>query len=201
MPQAAQHAAITVDEYLAGERVSLVRHAYVDGEVFAMAGASKAHNRLTKRLARLCDDRLAATPCEAFTTDVKVRVRTIDQECFYYPDLYVECAPYTADPYYSERPVLIVEVLSDSTERADRSDKFYAYRKLPTLQEYVLVAQDEPRIEVYRRATGWDLEVYGPGQRLRLEALGGDLDLDAVYAGILPLPAAAAAQVQTPNSV
>lgn len=77
-------------------------------------------------------------------------------------------------------------------ERADRSDKFYAYRKLPTLQEYVLVAQDEPRIEVYRRATGWDLEVYGPGQRLRLDALGGDLDLDAVYAGILPLPAAAA---------
>ena len=65
------------------------------------------------------------------------------------------------------------------------ADKFYAYRKLPALMECVLVAQDEHRIEVYRRPTGWDLEVYGPGQRPTLAAIGGELDLDAVYAGIL----------------
>ena len=186
----ARRRGVSAEEYLAGERVAEIRHEYVNGEVFAMTGVTKTHNRLTQRLARLASDRLAGGPCEVFTVDVKVRVRTLDDDRFYYPDLYVECPPFTEDPYYSERPTLIVEVLSETTERTDRSDKFYAYRRLASLEEYVLVAQDARRVEVYRRQTGWDLELYGAGQSLRLAALGGelggDIAVDALYDGIVP---------------
>ncbi len=184
MTQSLQTIGLTVEEYLESERASDVRHEFVNGAIYAMVGASKTHNRLTKRLARLIDDCLAGSPCESFMTDVKVRVRVLGDERFYYPDLHVECDPHNADAYYSERPTLIVEVLSQSTERLDRSDKFYAHRKLPSLEEYILVAQDEPRVEVYRRARDWDLEVYGAGDELQLTAIDAALAVDAIYAGI-----------------
>jgi len=180
---------ISVEEYLTGEQVSPVRHEYVNGTVEAMTGGTKTHNRLTKRLARLIDDRLAGKPCESFSTDVKVRVRAAGDERFYYPDVHVECEPYTDDAYYAERPILIVEVLSGRTERKDRSDKFYAYRRLPSFLEYVLVAQDEQRIEVYRRVCNWDLEICGCGEQLRLETIDAELAVDDVYAGIALMPA------------
>lgn len=185
MPKPMTKPPLTAAEYLEGEKVAAVRHELVNGEVVAMTGATKMHNRLTKRLARLFDDRLAGGPCEAFGTDVKVRVQALSDDRFYYPDLHVECEPFTPDAYYSERPILIVEVLSDSTERGDRCDKFYAYRKLASLMEYLLVAQDERRVEVYRRETGWDLELYGEGQHLHLAAIGGDLGVDEIYQDIL----------------
>ena len=185
MPQTLIEPPLTVAEYLQGEKSAAVRHEYVNGAVLAMTGATKTHNRLTKRLARLFDDRLAGGPCEAFGADVKVRIQALNDDRFYYPDLHVECAPFTPDPYYSERPILIIEVLSDSTERGDRSDKFYAYRKLSSLMEYLLVAQDQRRVEVYRRETGWDLEVYGAGQVFHLAALDGELGVDAIYKDIL----------------
>ncbi|WP_462329446.1 Uma2 family endonuclease [Thiohalocapsa halophila] len=184
MSQALPVAHVAVADYLDGERVSDIRHEYADGVVDAMVAVSKTHNRLTKRLSRLVDDVTESLPCEAFTTEVKVRIKTLDTERFYYPDLHVECEPYTEDPYYSDHPMLVIEVLSKRTERKDRSDKFYAYRKLPSLMEYVLVAQDEPRVEVYRRDRDWELEVYGAGDRLRLDSIGGEMAVDAVYQGI-----------------
>ena len=187
---------ISVEDYLAGEELSEVRHEYVNGIVEAMTGGTKTHNRLTKRLARLIDDRLAGKPCESFSTDVKVRLHVVGDDRFYYPDIHVECEPYTDDAYYAERPVLIIEVLSTRTERKDRSDKFYAYRRLPSFMEYVLVAQDEKRIEVYRRARDWDLEVYGPGEELRLETIDAGLAVDEVYAGIALMPGQARGEGQ-----
>ncbi|WP_295881141.1 Uma2 family endonuclease [uncultured Thiohalocapsa sp.] len=184
MSQALPVARIPVADYLDGERTSEIRHEYVDGRVHAMVGVSKTHNRLTKRLSRLVDDRIGGMPCEAFTSDVKVRIKTLETERFYYPDVHIECEPYTADPYYSDHPVLVIEILSKRTERKDRPDKFYAYRKLPSLREYVLVAQDEPRMEVYRRERDWELEVYGAGDRLRLGSIAGELAVDDVYRGI-----------------
>jgi len=94
----------------------------------------------------------------------------------------VECQPFTDNSYYSERPKLIIEVLSHSTERDDRSDKFYAYRKLASLEEYVLVTQDDQRAEVYRRSNGWDATVCGPEDMVRLESVGADLAVAAIYA-------------------
>jgi len=186
MPKPVSRPRITVEAYLEGEKVATERHVFINGEVVAMTGATKMHNRLTRRLARLFDDRLAGGPCEAFSTDVKVRITTLNDDRFYYPDLHVECAPLTPHEYYSERPVLILEVLSESTERGDRSDKFYAYRRLPSLMDYVLVAQDAYRVEVYRRAMDWDLEIYGEGQRFHLAALDGELSVDDIYRDILP---------------
>ncbi|MGE5155122.1 MAG: Uma2 family endonuclease [Bdellovibrio bacteriovorus] len=185
MPEPVFSRSLTAAEYLEGEKSAAERHEFVNGAVFAMTGASKTHNRLTKRLARLFDDRLAGRPCEAFGTDVKVRVQGLNDDRFYYPDLHVECAPFTPHEYYSEHPVLILEVLSNSTERGDRSDKFYAYRRLSSLMEYILVAQDACRVEVYRRATGWDLEVFGTGERFRLDALDDELGVDEIYTDIL----------------
>jgi len=94
----------------------------------------------------------------------------------------VECRPFTDDSYYSEHPRLIIEVLSGSTESDDRSDKFYAYRRLASLEEYVLVAQDAQRVEVYRRSEGWNPTVYGPEDSVRLESVGADLAVAAIYA-------------------
>jgi Uma2 family endonuclease len=184
MAEPAHAPKLTVEDYLEGEKLSEVRHEYVNGEIFAMTGASKVHNRLTRRLTRLFEDALDGKPYEAFATDVKVRVRTQAEDRFYYPDLHVECEPSSPAAYFSEHPVLVLEVLSKTTERTDRSDKFYAYRKLTSLMEYVLVAQDEARVEVYRKATGWDLEVYGVGQRFRLDSIDAELGVDEIYRSI-----------------
>ena len=182
--QAAERPLISVEDYLQGEKVSEVRHEYVDGRVYAMTGASKNHNRLTQRLARLIGDGLTGGGCEAFASDVKVRISHDEEERFFYPDLLVECPPLTEDAYYAERPILVVEVLSRSTERADRSDKFHSYRRLHSLQEYVLVAQDAQRVEVYRRGTQWDLDLYGPGDLVRLDSIGFSLPVAQLYTGI-----------------
>lgn len=185
MPQLLRNDHLSVEDYLEGERNAEIRHEYVDGAVYAMVGVSKNHNRLTKRLSRLLDDLIEDKPCEAFATEVKVRIQTLTTERFYYPDLHVECAPHTADPDYSDHPTLIIEVLSRRTERKDRSDKFYAYRKLPSLREYLLVAQDEPRVEVYRSTRDWDLEVFGPGETVRLDSIDGEIAVDAIYRAIV----------------
>jgi Uma2 family endonuclease len=189
MPAPLGRTDISVEDYLAGEEVAEVRHEYVNGAVYAMVGVTKTHNRLTKRLARLIDDQLEDRPCESFVTEVKTHILALNDERFYYPDLLVECEPYTDDERFCDHPVLVIEILSQSTERYDRSDKFYGYRKVPSLLEYVMVTQDEPRVEVYRRDRGWDLEVYGAGENLRLEAIDAELAVDDVYAGILSIAA------------
>lgn len=172
-------------EYLEGEKTAKVRHEYVDGEVYAMAGETKAHNELAGNFYGLLRAHLRGTPCRVFIGDVKVHVAWDWRERFYYPDVVVGCATGDNDPYVVEQPKLIVEVLSDSTERDDRSNKFYAYRRLPSLEEYVLVAQETRRVEVYRRETGWDLEIYEIEGNFSLRGVGLDLTLAEVYEGVL----------------
>ena len=168
-----------------GEKITKVRHEYVDGEAYAMAGGTKAHNLISFNVARALHGHLRSTPCRVFIGDVKVHVAWDWRERFYYPDVVVECEAGDSDPYVVEQPKLIIEVLSDSTERNDRSDKFYAYRRLPSFDEYVLVAQDTRRVEVYRRETGWDLELYEQQGELSLRSLGLDLSITDVYEGVL----------------
>lgn len=103
---------------------------------------------------------------------------------FYYPDLLVSCTRDEPSAYYTETPVLIAEVLSASTERQDRAEKFYHDRKLDSLQAYMLVAQDLMRVDVYRRTSGWDLELYGEGDRFRLDAVDLELAVEDIYEGI-----------------
>ncbi len=182
MGEAVRQTGISVEDYLEGEKIAEVRHEYVDGEVFAMTGTTKTHNTIALNLALLLRNQLTGKPCGIYMENVKVHIKTAFEERFYYPDLHVECRPFTDHSYYSERPKLIIEVLSQSTERDDCSDKFYAYRKLPSLEEYVLVAQDEQRVEVYRRSDGWDAMVYGPEDIVRLESVGAEMAVAAIYA-------------------
>jgi Uma2 family endonuclease len=188
MAELARKLFVSSAEYLEGEKVARIRHEYVDGDVYAMVGGTKAHNLISLNLARILHGHLRKTPCRVFSSDVKVHVAWDWRERFYYPNVVVGCEAGDTDPYVVEQPKLVVEVLSDSTERDDRSDKFYAYRRLASLEEYVLVAQEVRRVEVYRRETGWDLEVYETEGDFNLRSVGLDLTLAEVYEGVLQAP-------------
>lgn len=154
-----QPLAIGVEDYLHGEQESPVRHEYVAGQVFAMAGAGETHNRISLNLAFHLRAATRGTPCGVFISDMKVRVA--DHDAFYYPDVLLTCDPTDREPLYKTAPCLIAEVLSPSTEVTDRREKLLAYRALPTLRYYLLVAQDRRLVEVYRRESdgGWRYEV------------------------------------------
>ena len=139
---------ISVAEYLESEQDSPVRHEYVDGQIYATAGASDRHNRIALNLASRLNAHLDDGPCEVFIADIKVMV---DLAVYYYPDVVVTCDPPGGDPYVRTQPHLIIEVASPSTERIDRHEKLFVCQHVPTLQEYVLVLQERMQVEVYRR--------------------------------------------------
>ena len=159
---------VSVDEYLEAEKHSQTKHEYVRGHVYAMVGASRAHNKLALALASLLRTHLRESGCDVFISDMKVRIGDI----FYYPDVVVTCGKADTNPYFSTEPVLVVEVLSPTTEAADRVDKRLGYQSLPSLKEYVLVNQDRRKVEVYRRSgAGWDLETYTGQDIVRLTSV------------------------------
>ena len=169
---------VSVEEYLEGEKHSQVKHEYVRGRVYAMVGASKAHNRIALNIGYTLDRHLRGGPCSVFVSDVKVRIG----EIFYYPDVLVSCSQGDTDPFFSTEPSLIVEVLSPTTEALDRLDKRLAYQSLPSLQEYVLVSQGKREVQVYRRqGQGWDLEVFLEEDTVRIESIHFELPLAEVY--------------------
>jgi Uma2 family endonuclease len=170
--------------YLEGEKHSDTRHEFINGEIFAMAGESKAHNTIVLNLAVLLRNHLKL-PCRVFMENVKTQVKNAQEERYYYPDLQVSCETASLQDYYESAPKLIIEVLSPSTERFDRADKFYAYRRLSSLEEYVLIAQDTPRIEVYRRAMQWELELYTEmTTEVKLDSIAFTVTLADIYADI-----------------
>ena len=171
----------TVAEYLALENEGEVRHEYIDGELFAMVGASRAHNLLATNLTIALGNHLEGTPCRVTQSDMKVWIEAAN--CFYYPDLMVCCEPVEDEPddYYETRPRLIVEIQSPSTAQRDASEKRLNYQTLASLQEYLLLAQDQPAATLYRRQdTDWlrieltaddELELAGLDFRQPLRAL------------------------------
>ncbi|SJM91218.1 conserved hypothetical protein [Crenothrix polyspora] len=157
---------LTPEAYLLQENDNLmeIRHEYVNGLVYAMGGASREHNRVSGRLFVRLAQHLEGTPCEPFQSDMKVKVQRANDVRFYYPDVHVTCEEET-DRYYNEQPCLIVEVLSDSTQRIDRTEKRLAYQMLESLQEYVLLSQESPYLEIYRRRTEWQRECFAGNAR------------------------------------
>lgn len=182
-PQPAVKTFISVEEYIDGELHSEIRHEYIDGQVYAMGGASRVHGLIVNALAFALTPAARHKHCQLFTSDMKVRLKIADKEVFYYPDLLLSCDPTDREPYFSSQPCLIVEVLSESTERVDRREKLLAYQTLPSLREYVLVAQDVRRVEIYRRARDWQVEYVESGE-IRLDCLDAVVALDAVYADV-----------------
>ena len=158
--EAARILPISVADYLAGEDGGTVRHEYIGGEVHAMSGGSHAHNKITGNIFAALRAKLRGGPCEAFVTDFKVRIEAGREDVFYYPDVVVSCHKADIEKYFLRLPTLVVEVLSPSTETIDRREKKMNYLQVPTLHEYILVAQDRREVTVFRRATGWQGELY-----------------------------------------
>ncbi len=172
---------ISIPAYMDGENLSTIKHEYLDGEVYAMAGASDRHNRIAGNFYNYLDNHLADDPCEPFISDMKVQA---GETTFYYPDVMVACDGINADPYYRKQPRLIIEVTSPSTENIDRSEKLLAYKQIKSLKEYVLVSQDSVRIDIYRRMRGerWQLEILTDiKEELKLDSINLRLSVAAIY--------------------
>jgi Uma2 family endonuclease len=169
---------ISVEEYLKGELLAEVKHEYIDGSVYAMAGASRNHDRISKTVARKLAEHLDNLPCDVFGQAIKVYV---SESKFFYPDVMVVCEDDKGDTYFTDKPILIIEVLSDSTQDKDRTVKRLAYQSLPSLQEYVLIAQDFVEVEVSRRSLGWKSEHYFLGDEVFFESLDLKVPVAEIY--------------------
>ena len=164
--------------YLAWEEAQPERNEYIAGEIFAMVGVRQSNNVATLNIATMLRQALKGSPCRVFVESVKTRIEAAD--CFFYPDVVVTCDPRDRQtPAYVSHPLLLVEVLSDSTAAFDRGVKFAAYRKLESLLDYVLIDVAAQRIEVFRRnpENHWVLYEYGPGDSLELGSLSLNLNV------------------------
>ena len=180
----------TPAEYLARERVAETKSEYLNGEIVAMTGASRRHNLIAGNLYREVSGQLRTGPCESYVGDMRVRVSATG--LYTYPDVVVACPPIDFEDAEADtllNPVVIVEVLSPSTEAYDRGAKFRQFRRLESLREYVLVAQDAARIERYvRQGDLWVLsDVSGLDAALTLEAIGCTVSLADIYDKVRPL--------------
>jgi Uma2 family endonuclease len=177
---------ISVEDYLAGELNSPVKHEYLGGIVYAMAGGKNSHNRIATNVTGMLYARLRGNPCQPFNSDTKIRIRLPTQTRFYYPDVSVVCHPNPAEDAFQDEPVIVVEVLSESTRRADEGEKKEAYLTIPSLAVYVLVEQESAQVIIFRRTNdGFVREVYrGIEQAISLPELSTTLPLVEVYEGV-----------------
>jgi Uma2 family endonuclease len=171
---------IAVEDYLAGEADGELRHEYLGGQVYAMTDASRAHALIVSNLVASLRPLVRGRGCQLFSNDMQVRLRIADQDLFYYPDLLLSCDPSDRETYCSSRPCVIVEVLSESTERIDRPWKLLAYMTLPSLQDDLLVSQERREVWHYRRSAEWVAAVITEGG-LTLACLGMELAVESIY--------------------
>jgi Uma2 family endonuclease len=179
------------EEYLALERSSAYKSEFHDGQIHAMTGASREHNLIAVNIAGELRTQLKNRPCEAYLADM--RVKAAEARSYHYPDIAVVCGtPQFEDSHLDTllNPTVLIEVLSSSTEAYDRGGKFAHYRKIESVREYLVVSQDQPRIERYaRQQGGWILtEAEGLEGVVTLEAIGCSLALREVYDKVLPAP-------------
>ena len=179
---------LTSEEYLARERQASFRSEFYRGEMFAMAGAGWPHTLIKDNMSREAGNCLRDGPCQVVTSDLRVKISATG--LYTYPDLVVVCD----EPQFEDQvqdtllnPLVIVEVLSDSTEKYDRGTKFSHYRQLPSVQEYVMVAQNRLLIERYVRQTddSWLLTVFGESaDTFDFASIGASIPMSAIYRGV-----------------
>jgi Uma2 family endonuclease len=184
---------ISIEDYLAGELVSPIKHEYLGGAVYAMAGARNAHNQVKGNIFAALHVRLRGKGCRPWDSDTKVHIHLPNQVRFYYPDDSVVCDPNPPDDSYQDRPVVLFEVLSKKTRRIDGGEKKDAYLTIPSLSVYVLVEQEAPALVVFRRTpAGFVREVYtGLDAVLPLAEIETSLPLSEIYEGLEFMPEAA----------
>lgn len=183
MSEAIAYRFLSVDDYLAAERQSEVKHDYVDGQVFAMAGGKVAHNRIATNVLGALHGQLRGKPCRPFNSDMKVRIQLPTHTRFYYPDVSVICESNPEDDEFQDRPRVLIEVLSDSTRRTDQTEKKDAYLTIPSLDAYIMLEVETPAAIVYRRTdAGFVREIHeGAEAVISLDTTGATLPLAEVY--------------------
>ena len=173
---------VSVENYLEGEKAASVKHEYVYGQIYAMAGASDFHNRITLNAASILNEASFKHSCVAYMSDMKVKV---GKDIFYYPDIMIVCEQDSNDDYYKEKPSLIVEVLSKSTERIDKHEKLQAYLAMPSLQTYLMIDSREKLIKGYHRTeSGWEERAYRETDEVGIECLEMMLGFEEIYNGL-----------------
>ena len=193
---------LTEAEYLEIERRAEFKSEFFDGEMFAMAGGSPTHSLIATNLGGEFRDRLKGRPCVPYNSDLRIKVEATGLDT--YPDLSVICGPLRfsdAERDTVVNPTVLVEVLSDSTEAYDRGARFQNYRQIPTLREYLLVSQKEPRIEQYVRQENsrwWLFEAAGLEATVELPSLHITVALSEVYARVEFAPAPIRPQIPRP---
>jgi Uma2 family endonuclease len=180
---------MTPEEYLAFERASEQKHEYVDGEIFAMSGGSREHSLIAENVARELGNALLDRPCEVHGSNLKISAAKGTR--YHYPDALVVCGAPALEGEARDvllNPKIVVEVLSDSTERYDRGDKFKAYARIGTVSDYVLVSQTEVLVEHFHRAEDgvWHYRELGPGKELVLASVGCAIAVEAFYRKVFP---------------
>ncbi len=168
---------ITEEDYLQGELIAEFKHEFIDGEVYAMAGASGNHNLLAGNLFAEFKNQLKGTPCKTFIADMKVKVAND----FFYPDVMVVCEQDNEFEYYQQSPVIIVEVLSNSTRRFDKTTKRLKYQTIPTLEEYVLIEQSIGEIQIFRKKDHWQSFYYYLGDTITFDSIGLTVLVEDIY--------------------
>ena len=177
---------MTLQAYLIWENAQVERHEFHDGEIFAMTGARRIHGRVVSNLSRRLSEALDGSPCQVFSEGMKVQV---GDDTILYPDVFVTCdRGDLATEQIFRAPMLVVEVLSPSTQSYDRSRKFAFYRRIPALQEYLLVDPDTRRVEAFRRNADdqWVLHDMSDGDVLEAASVGARITLSDVFDGIDP---------------
>lgn len=181
---------LSIPEYFAMELPSMEKHEYINGDVFTMQGGSRNHSSIKVNLIRELSIRLRGKPCKPFDSDFRVSVPAA--RSYFYPDASIFCGPMDADDYNADtgaNPAAVFEVISLSSERYDRGKKFSLFRRSESLQYYVLISQDNPIVEVYRRNAdpekSWQLiACAGLSAIAQLSSLGLELPLAALYEDI-----------------
>ena len=178
---------VSAQDYLEGEALARRKHEFVAGTIYAMAGATANHNRIATNATGTLHGQLRGQPCEVFNSDMKVRVRQTHETRFYYPDALVVCEPNGPSDPYHDRPVVIIEVISESTRRTDEHEKRAAYLSIDTLCVYVLIESSSAAAVVYRRtAEGFDRETYVAADAVvPLPEVNCNLSLAEVYANVI----------------
>jgi Uma2 family endonuclease len=186
MMSAATRPRYSIDEYVRLEEYANLKHEYLDGQVWAMAGGTPEHARLAAAISTALGLQLRGKRCAVYSSDARVRVGATGLDT--YPDVTVVCGNEerdAGDPLALTNPIVLVEVTSESTEAYDRGDKFEHYKKIPSLQEFVVVSHREPKIEVYRRSEGgaWSMaQEGGAGLIVRLSSIACALAVGEIYA-------------------
>ncbi|CAK8714994.1 Putative restriction endonuclease domain-containing protein [Candidatus Electrothrix laxa] len=182
LPQQQPQQQISEQEYLDGELLSEVKHEFIDGSVYAMAGASADHGRIAGNLfaAFLRHLQERKSPCEPFLADMKVKT----SNKFFYPDVLISCEQ-EEDDYYRNAPLLIVEVVSQSTRKKDNTLKRLCYQNIPSMEEYVLIEQNFVDVEMCRRSNHWRPEHYYLGDEVHFASIDLTLPVEDIYARVM----------------